>query len=197
MEPHILQREVAVQPGGGTADGESVMSGKNRTWLLAAALAAGGCGAGELDLAGIIEARPLPLISEQALLTPEQVTCGEKKGLWTVDQIDGGGAIGRLTPAGQALGFGDDVRMGDRRFPNPYAQLRGDFQLKVKKVLAVTDENPDVKVVEVQAGVVVPHECFSSPLPLLGVEGGDFSPDAAPRIRLRQHDGWTADQVLH
>jgi hypothetical protein len=164
---------------------------------VAAALLAGACSGGEAYPAEIIEARPLALSGEQALLTPDQVTCGEKRGLWLVSQIDGGGAIGRLTGAGQALNFGDDVRMGDRRFPNPCVQLRGDFPVKVKKVLSVQDETPEVRIVEAELGAVVKHECFSAPLPLLGIDRGDFSPEAAPRIRLRQRRGWQVDQILH
>jgi hypothetical protein len=139
----------------------------------------------------VIESTKLPLSSEQEIL------CGEKKGLWTVDQLEGGGALGRLSEAGRALGFGDDVRMGDRKFASPYVQLQGNFNVKVQKFLQMTDQGVDVKIVEAKVGVIVKHECFPKALALLGIDHGDFSEDTAPRIHLRQHNGWTADQVLH
>jgi len=168
--------------------------------LLLSGLFLTGCDSGVFDevaAQGVIEATKLQLSGEQVLVTPDQVLCGEKKGLWTVDQIDGGGAIGRLTEAGRALDFGDDLRMGDHKFSNPYIQLHGYFNVKIQKSGKLTDENADVKILEAKTGVLVKHECFEKPLPLLGIDRGDFSEDAAPRIRLRQHNGWTADQVLH
>lgn len=149
------------------------------------------------DAQSTIESGNLSLNGEQVLLSPSEVTCGEKRGLWIVSQIDGGGAVGRLTGEGRDLGFGDDVRMGDRKYSNPYIQLRGSFPLKVQQITSMVDENPDVKVIEAKAGVVISHSCFPKPLPLLGIARGDFSEDAAPRIRLRHHNGWTADQILH
>jgi hypothetical protein len=145
----------------------------------------------------VIESAKIPLSSEQVLVTEQQILCGEKKDLWTVDQMEGGGALGRLSEAGRALGFGDDVRMGDRKFTGPYVQLRGDFKVKVQKFLQMTDQGTDAKIVEAKLGVVVKHECFPKPLALLGIDHGDFSEDTAPRIHLRQRNGWTADQVLH
>ena len=146
---------------------------------------------------GVIEAAKIPLGGEQVILTPEQITCGEKKGLWEVDQIDGAGAIGRLTDAGRKLEFGDDIRMGDRRFSGPYTQLSGSHSVKVQKVTSMVDENPDGKVVTAKLGVVFEHECFTKPVALLGIDRGDFSEDAEVRVRLRNRGGWKVDSVLH
>lgn len=168
--------------------------------LLVAGLLLTGCDSGVFDdeaAQALVESSKLALSGEQVLITPEQILCGEKKGLWIIDQTDGGNALGRLEAPARDLLFGDDVRMGDHKFTNPYIQLRGDFDVKIQKFIKVTDENPDVKVVEAKLGVIVKHECFPQPLPLLGIDRGDFSEEAAPRVRLRQHNGWRTDQVLH
>jgi hypothetical protein len=168
--------------------------------VLAGGLFMASCDDGVFDdeaAQGVIQASKLQLSGEQVLLTPDQVNCGEKKGLWTVDQIDGGGAIGRLTDAGRALAFSDDVRMGDRRFTGATVQLHGEFNVAVKKINSVTDESANVKNVDAKLGVIVKHDCLAKPLPLLGIDRGDFSEDASPRIRLRQRNGWTVDQILH
>lgn len=168
--------------------------------VVAAGMLLAGCESGVFDdqaAQALIESSKLALSGEQVLLTPEQVLCGEKKGLWLIDQTDGGNALGRLEAPARELLFGDDVRMGDHKFTNPYIQLRGDFDVKIQKFIKLTEENAYVKVVEAKLGVIVKHECFPQPLALLGIDRGDFSEEAAPRIRLRQHNGWRADQVLH
>jgi hypothetical protein len=168
--------------------------------LALAGLLLTGCDSGVFDDAAaqsLIESSKLPLSGEQVLITPEQILCGEKKGLWIIDQTDGGNALGRLEAPGRDLLFGDDVRMGDHKFTSPYVQLRGDFNVKIQKFIKLTDENADVKVAEAKMGVILKHECFPAPLPLLGIDRGDFSEEAAPRVRLRQHNGWATDQVLH
>jgi hypothetical protein len=168
--------------------------------LALAGLLLTGCESGVFDDAAaqvLIESSKLALSGEQVLLTPDQIICGEKKGLWIIDQTDGGNPVGRLEATGRALLFGDDVRMGERKFSNPYVQLRGDFDVKIQKFIKMTDESANVKVAEAKLGVIVKHECFAKPLPLLGIDRGDFSEDAAPRIRLRMRNGWTTDEVLH
>jgi hypothetical protein len=145
----------------------------------------------------VIEGAKIPLSGEQVILTPEDIVCGGKKGLWVVDQIDGGGAVGRLTDAGKALQFGDDIRMGDHRYSGPYTQLTGSHSVKVLKVDSMTDEKPNAKIVEAKVGVVMDHECFRKPLVLLGIDRGDFSEDVDPRFHLRRGNGWVVDQVLH
>ena len=143
------------------------------------------------------EGGKIPLRGEHVILTPDQVTCGEKKGLWIVDQLDSGDAIARLTAAGRALQFGDDIRMGDRRFSGPYTLLAGAFEVRVEKIDKITDEKPNAKIVEAKVGVKIEHECFTRPVPLLGINRGDFSEDADPRFRLRQKSDWVVEAVLH
>ncbi len=163
-------------------------------FALSSILALAGC-AGETT-ADIIERHPLPLRGEHVLLTPEQVRCGEKAKLWTIVQVDGGGARARLERDGQVF-FADDVRMGEQRYRGPVAPLAGDFPVKVKKIREVTPDGPSVQVVAAELGVILNHSCFTKQLPLLGIADGDFSLDAPPRIRLREHNGWTADTILH
>ncbi len=146
---------------------------------------------------GVIESAKIPLSGEQVILTPEQITCGEKKGLWVVDQIEGGGALGRLTDAGRALQFGDDIRMGDRKFSGPYVQLSGAHSVNVEKFKTMSDEKPDSKIVEAKLSVALNHECFTKRVQLLGIDRGDFSEDVDVRVRLRNRDGWRVDSVLH
>lgn len=183
-----------------SADSRSMKCPLSIAPLIVAGLLLAGCDSGVFDdeaARALIESTKLKLSGEQVMVTPEQILCGQKKGLWIIDQTDGGNALGRLEAPGRDLLFGDDVRMGDHKFTNPYVQLRGDFDVKIKKFVKMTEENADVKVVEAKLGVIVKHECFPEPLPLLGIDRGDFSEEAAPRVRLRQHNGWTTDQVLH
>ncbi len=165
-----------------------------------AALSLAGCDEAVFDngaAQGVIESAKLPLSGEQALISPDQILCGQKKGLWIIDQRDGGGALGRLTDAGRALAFGDDIRMGDGKYTQPYVQLGGSFAVKVQKFVQLSDETPNAKIAEAKLGVIVKHECLEKPLPLLGIDRGDFSEDANPRVRLTHRNGWIADQVLH
>ena len=147
--------------------------------------------------AWLIDSSTVKLGGEQVLISPDQISCGERKGLWVVDQQESGEGIGRLQPAGRALMFSDDVRMGDHRFSNPYVQLRGTFDVKVSKIVTIADENESSKVIEVKLGIIVKHPCFTEPLPLLGIDRGDFSQDAPPRLLLKMKGDWTVDQVLH
>ncbi len=154
-----------------------------------------GCGPGS-DPAAIIENRRVDVSGEQVTITPDQVLCGEREGLWKIQQDTSGGR-GRLTPAGRALGFADDVVMGDTRFTDPYAQISGAQQLRVANVTQVTDNDPSTRTVTASVGVVIPNACFDGPLPMHGAEGGGFSQQAAPQVRLRNNSGWTVDRILH
>ncbi len=151
----------------------------------------------EGDAKQTVENGKITLSGELVIVTPDQILCGEKRGLWNVDQLDSGGAIARLTAAGQALKFAEDIRMGDGRYSGPYTSMRGSFPVKVTKLDKVIDEKPDVKVVEGKMGVVIENECFDKPVNLLGINRGDFSEDFPPRVRLVNHGNWAVDQLLH
>jgi hypothetical protein len=154
-----------------------------------------GCSGGS-DPARIIEGEKVDISGEQVAITPDQVLCGERAGLWKIQQgVRGASAV--LTPAARTLGFADDVVMGDTRFTDPYAQISGAQQLKVSKVSSVTDEDAATKRVAASVGVVIKNSCFDTPLPMHGVSGGAFSQTVEPRLRLRKQSGWKVDRILH
>jgi hypothetical protein len=152
------------------------------------------CGCAKKDDTSVIEAATISLQGEQVVMTPEQAICGEKEGLWKIEQT-GYGATGRLTPAGRQL-FADNVEMGDRRFSGPVVPMTGEGKLKVVQISNVT-ESTAVKVVTARVGVVLKHACFPDPLPLLGSDRGQFTEATEPQIRLRDDDGWVVDRILH
>jgi hypothetical protein len=170
----------------------------NIVTLLSLALLLSGCEDGPFDLEaaqGAIEGTMVALTGEQVMVTYDQVTCGAKKGLWSAPQT--GGGLARLTAAGSQLNFSDDVRLSDQHFTQPVVQLRGNFRLKVLKLVAMKDESPNAKIVEAQLGAVIDHECFGQPLTLLGIDRGTFSQDTNPRVRLRLRGDWVPDAILH
>lgn len=158
------------------------------TTLALAVLA--GCGS---DPASILEHNQVALSGEQVAITPDQVVCGEKEGLWKIEQGDRG-AAGVLTPQARALGFADDVVMGDSRFRDPYAMVSGDQQLKVAKVAKVVDDDASTKTVTASIGVVIKHSCFDKPLPMHGTRDGAFSQDDDVSVRLKNG---AVDRILH
>jgi hypothetical protein len=155
-----------------------------------ALVALAGCGS---DPAAILERDKVSVSGEQVAITPDQVLCGEKEGLWKIEQ-QSRGAVGALTPAGRALGFADDVIMGDTRFRDPYAMVTGDRQLKVTKVTQAVDDDPTTKTVTASIRIVMKHSCFDKPLPMHGAQYGAFSQDVDVRVRLKNG---AVDRILH
>jgi hypothetical protein len=153
------------------------------------------CSAG-FDAASVLEDAKVNVNGEQVVVTTDQVLCGEREGLWRIQQ-QSQGALGRLTPEAHALGFADDVVMGNTRFSEPFAQVGGMQQLKVSSVSAVTDDDAATKTVSASVGVVIKHSCFENPLPMHGAEGGSFSQRAEPRFQLKDQTGWKVDRILH
>ena len=147
----------------------------------------------------VLEANPVQLNGEQLLLSDEQLTCGDREELWHLTQLAPGRAIGRLTEAGRALQFSDDVRVGAGGSVGPTVQVTGKFGLRALQVPALQDEGKRSKVVEARTGVVVNHACFKYPLPtLMGVRRGEFTAAANPMFRLRlQQENWTVEELLH
>ena len=146
-------------------------------------------------MAQILTATPKALDGEQVMLTNEQVACGEREDLWTMESHGGDTATGHLTPKAQALGFGDDVRVGEQRLP--FSQLRGQYTLQVLRIESIRDEGAKVKVVDAKVGVVIAHSCFPQPVQLMGVKKGRFTQDAAPRFQLALNGNWEYDRLLH
>ncbi|MEO8097096.1 MAG: hypothetical protein ABI811_05300 [Acidobacteriota bacterium] len=168
--------------------------------LVPLALLLSACEAGPFDGSqahGVLQSKPMELDGEQVVITPEQITCGEMKELWTVDQVGSSGAIGRLSAAARKLQFSDDIRMGDPAFRNPYVQVKGTFDVEVKSVAELIDIDPQTKEIEAIMGVKINHPCFTSPLPLMGVRHGVFSQTTNPRFLFKLRNGWTVEKILH
>ena len=97
-----------------------------------------GCG-GEFDETKIhnaAEHAPFHLDSEEASLTQQELDCGVDKDLWEPPIQVSDRSVARLNQSGRDLGFSDDVSIGEPGYQNPYAQVRGDFNVRVT---AITD----------------------------------------------------------
>lgn len=147
---------------------------------------------------GIVAAAPVHLDAEQVMLTLAQVDCGAQNDLW-----DPPGAlmlersVARLLPAGRALHFDDDVVVAEPGYRQPYVQIRGEFMLQLGDV-NIKDEGSDGRLVDGKLMVLIPHMCFSDPLPVLGVRKGKFSEDVNPVMEFRLlNDGWHFSKLVH
>jgi hypothetical protein len=156
-----------------------------------------GCNApdfGPDSVKGILEASPLTFSSEQVTLTGQQVECGVQNELWE----PASGNTARLLEKGRNLKFTDDVRVLDPEIHIPYIQINGTFPVSVGEVTKFRDTDHGMKLADVRLGVVVVHECFAGPLPLMGIHKGKFSPDYPVVFRF-QGSGkeWSMDKLLH
>jgi hypothetical protein len=156
-----------------------------------------GCGTPEFggdSIKGILEGTPLSLSSEQVSLSDSQIECGAKNDLWDPPN----GNVARLTDKGRDLKFTDDVRLHDPEIHTPYTQVSGTFPVSVSDVSKIRDDDKGMKLADVKLGIVIAHECFPNPLPLMGVRKGKFTPDAPVVFRF-QGSGkeWTLDKLVH
>lgn len=156
-----------------------------------------GCGSSEFDgdaIKATIEGTPLNLSAEQVLLNDAQVDCGARDELWNPPN----GNVAQLTQKGRDLKFSDDVRLNDPDVRQPYIQISGTFPVQVSDVSRIRNEG-DYKLADVKLGVVINHECFQgSPLPLLGIKRGKFSPDQAPVFRFKgSGKEYSFDRLMH
>lgn len=148
---------------------------------------------GEGTVSGILEGGPITLVNEQVLLSEQQLVCGAKDELWDPPS----GNMARLTQRARDLKFNDDVRLNDLDIHQPYAQVSGTFAVKVHDVSKLRDDNGG-KLADVKLGVVIEHECFTTPLPLMGVRKGKFTPEAPVVFRFTGRDGaYTLDKLVH
>jgi hypothetical protein len=173
----------------------SLRSIKVTTFLLVICLS--GCGSSEFggdSIKGMLEGTPLNLTSEQVTLTDSQLECGAKNDLWDTPN----GNVARLTQKGRDLKFTDDIRVNDPEIHAPYTQVSGTFPVSVSDVSKLRDDDRGMKLADVKIGVVITHECFTAPLPLMGVRKGKFTPEAPVVFRF-QGSGkeWTLDKVVH
>lgn len=142
---------------------------------------------------GMLEGTPLDLSNEQVTLSDAQVECGAKNELWDPPN----GNMARLTDKGRALKFTDDIRLNDPEIHQPYTQVNGKFPVQVSDVSKIRDTDGG-KLADVKLGIVIAHECFTTPLPLMGVRKGKFTPEAPVVFRFKGSDKeFTFDKLMH
>jgi hypothetical protein len=155
------------------------------------------CGSSEFDegsVRGQLDSAPQTLAGEQVTLTGTQLECGAKNELWESPN----GNVARLIDKGRDLKFSDDVRLNDPDIHVPYIQVSGTFPVVVTDVSKLRDDGKGFKLVDVKIGITIPHECFATPLPLMGVRKGKFTPEAPVVFRF-QGSGkeWSLDKLVH
>jgi hypothetical protein len=171
--------------------------------ILAASAILQSCGPNDFNygkVRNIIEGSPQRLDAEYVMLTAAQYQCGLQEDLWDTPLqpigLPGQTATARVTQKGHDLKFSDDVSIGDKRYP--YVQVRGDFSLFVNEI---TNDRagPDdfTKFVETKVAVVIPHSCFTVPLPMMGVRKGQFTQDFSPVLEFHYNNGWSIDKIVH
>jgi hypothetical protein len=155
-----------------------------------------GCSAPGFDsdaVKGMLESTPLDLSNEQVTINDSQLDCGTKNDLWDPPN----GNVARLTQKGRGLKFTDDIRLNDPEIHQPYTQVNGKFSVQVADVSKIRDTEGG-KLADVKLGIVIAHECFTTPLPLMGIRRGKFTPDAAVVFRFRGSDKeFTFDKLMH
>jgi hypothetical protein len=147
----------------------------------------------------VLEANAVNLDGEQVTVSPMQLDCGVQSELWeSPAQVSQDRSVARLTSKGRELNFSDDPAI-EPKFHLPYAQVRGAFSLAVDDVSGIRDgEAGGTKLVDAKAGIKLPHACFSSPLPIMGVKHGNFREDAPVSFLFRQgNDGWQFEKLVH
>lgn len=139
------------------------------------------------------------LDAEQVSLTSQQVDCGAQNDLWDPPgPVLQGRSVARLLGAGRDLHFDDDVMYAEPGYSQPYVQIRGDFMTQLADGPSIKDEGSDGRLVEGKLMVIIPHMCFSDPLPILGVRKGRFSQDANPVMEFHLlDDGWHFTKLVH
>ncbi len=162
-----------------------------------------GCGSNEeaLDAGRVISVssgRKMKFESEQVAMNPEQMTCGIQNELFGEVDQSAARKVAPLLERGRALGFTDDVSVGEYGRDRPNTQVRGTFPLVVKQVVNIKDHPNGAKRVEVWAGVRIDHPCFSGPLQIMGVRRGALSETAPAAFEFaKAEEGWRLVQILH
>src|ERR1700722_1823736 len=129
---------------------------------------------------GQLEGAPQNLSGEQVTLTDQQLECGAKNELWDPPN----GNVARLKQKGRDLKFSDDVRLNDPDIHRPYIQVSGSFPVAVSDVSKLRAEN-GYKLADVRLGITITNDCFTTPLPLMGVRKGKFTPEAPVVFRFQ------------
>ena len=141
-----------------------------------------------------IEQAQQNLSDEQVTLNQGQLDCGARNEYWQPPN----GNVAVLLQKGRDQKFTDDVRLNDPDIHVPYIQVSGTFPVAVFDVSKLRDDGPGKKLADVRLGIVIANECFTSPLPLMGVRKGKFTPDAPVVFRF-QGSGkeWSLDKLVH
>jgi hypothetical protein len=165
-------------------------------------LAATGCTQKEFQAEkaqSIMATGPIHLDAEQVTLTGQQLDCGTQNDLWDPPgKLMQERSSAHLLAAGRALQFDDDVVVAEPGYHQPYVQIRGDFMLQLADGPSIRDEGSDGRLVEGKLMVIIPHMCFSDPLPILGVRKGRFSQEALPVMEFHLlNDGWHFTKLVH
>ncbi len=167
--------------------------------LLIAILTLGlaGCGSSDFDSDAAkaqLEGTPQKLSNEQVTLSDSQVDCGAKSELWDPPN----GNVARLEQKGRDLKFTDDVRLNDPEIRVPYIQVSGTFPVQVSDVSKLREAGTGFKLADVRMGIVIAHECFAAPLPVMGVKKGKFTPEAPVVFRFQgAGKEWSLDKLMH
>ncbi len=165
--------------------------------LLGFTLGLAGCGSSEFgpgSVKGLLEGAPLALSGEQVTLKQTQVDCGVQNELWDAP-VDN---VAKLTQKGRDLQFSDDVRLNDPDIRVPFTQVNGSFPVQVAQVLKLRSGDAGTKLADVKLSVVINHECFNTPLPMMGVRKGKFAPDAPVVFQLKgAGNEWSLDKLVH
>jgi hypothetical protein len=156
-----------------------------------------GCGTPDFDegaVKGQLEGAPQNLSNEQVVLSDPQLECGARNELWDIPN----GNVARLEQKGRDLKFSDDVRLNDPEIHVPYIQVAGTFPVSVNEVSKIRDGEAGYKLADVKLGITIANECFTTPLPLMGVRKGKFTPEAP--VVFRFHGAgkeWSLDKLMH
>lgn len=144
--------------------------------------------------------KPAELDREQVSMSYEQLLCGVKNELWESDTAETGQpqTSYRLTQKGRDLQFSDDIYPSGAGYTTPYTQVRGKFKLFLGQVIAITNGPDHAKLVQAKLSVKIPHPCFATALPIMGVRKGKFTPDAAPVLKYEEDEsGWQLTELVH
>jgi len=161
-----------------------------------------GCNRNSLDEGRVVQVateRPFNLESEEVSLTPGQVGCGVENNLWDAPVEAPDRMVARLSQKARDLNFTDDISINDSGYSQPHAQMRGKVMLAVAQVLSIADGTEQgTKIVQAQVQVVVPHPCFSAPLPIMGFRRSRPAQGLAPTVEFDYtNDGWRLEKFIH
>ncbi|MEQ1946364.1 MAG: hypothetical protein ABL995_04200 [Bryobacteraceae bacterium] len=141
---------------------------------------------------------PIEIQSEQVSISGEVLNCAVENGLFEAPVDNGSRTIARLTEMGRALGFSDDVSIGDSGYLLPYTQIRGKFEIEFRQVTKIADVQKGIKRVEGRAGVKINHPCFQQPLALMGIRNGTLTENFPAAFEFDQYgNDWRIANVMH